>query len=265
MKAKKKSTLKTRKNKKYQVGGKAATMSRFLNFENSSIVGAGGFGMVLTSPIKNKVFKLLYDINECENLKKEANIQEKIYKLFKKNLPEVKIPEIYHIFTKPIKYKNIQYLCGIEMELLKPPEGFSEQLHMLLGYHNDDIDEEWGKTMSEPVSSTNPTRGFFASPETLELVWEEEKSLMTINNLAFLMGKSLRLLLDNGILPIDLEWVWSNGYPYIIDFGLCEIRHIDPFVFLKREGVSGLAHDLYIPKENDRGYSEFMKGFSTTI
>ena len=147
------------------------------------------------------------------------------------------------------------------MDRLRPPEGFEEQFHILLGYKGDDIDSEWGMRMAEPPSDTNPTRGFFASPETLELIWKEEGSHMTIEKIATLMGKSLRLLLDNGIIPIDLEWVWSNGGLAIIDFGLCELGFVDPIEFLSKRGVRGLADDFYIPHMGDRGYTEFIESY----
>ncbi len=239
------------------------TITRFLNFENCGVLGAGGYGIVITSPIRRKVFKLLYDVTECGALEKEAAIQYRASELFAQQLPAVRVPTLHHVFTRPVTYNKVQYLCGIEMELLRPPEGFDEQVHMLLGYKEDDIDAEWGRQMGQPVSVANPTRGFFASPDTLELIWQREgtAAAMTPERLAYLMGRSLRLLVDNGIIPIDVEWVWSDGHPYIIDFGLCEFGYVDPFVFLKKAGLRGLADDIYVPHEGDKGYDEFMDGY----
>ncbi len=243
-------------------------LKRYLNFEEMNIIGAGGYGIVLSSQNNKNLkeaFKLFKDIQACESLKQEAIIQNHVYYLFKKYLPEVKIPSITYVTMNNIYYKNIPYLCGIGMEYLEPPSGFNEQVHMLLGYTGDDIDTEWGMKMAEEVSEKNPTRGFFASPETLEFIWNYENNAMTLEKLAFLMGKSLRLMLDFGILPIDLEWVWSNGHPNIIDFGLCEYGYIDPYIFLEKKGLKGLADDFYIPKKYDKGYKEFMEGFSISL
>jgi hypothetical protein len=248
------------KTRRKQKGGKAGKMSRVLNFSTSQLVGAGGYGIVLKT--HKKVFKLLKDVQACEALKKETAIQQKAYTLLSQHLPEVKVPQIFYSTTQPIRWQDSLYLCGIEMEYLTPPEGFQEQVHMLLGYKEDDIDSEWGMRMSEPVSPTNPTRGFFASPETLELIWKEETSQMTLERLAYLMGRALRILLEGGILPIDLEWVWSDGNPYIIDFGLCQTGFVDPYTFLQKADSEGLASDFYIPHKGDRGYDEFIKGFS---
>jgi hypothetical protein len=254
----------TRRTLKKQRGGKAGMLKRVFDFTNSIPRGAGGYGIVVELPSK-KVIKLLYDMNECEKLQNEASIQQKAYAILKKYVPEVKVPVIYSVHTQPVSYKNSKYLCGIEMENLIPPEGFNEQVHMLLGYHDNDIDEEWGKHIGTPVSELNPTRGFFASPETMEIIWENEHSNMTIESLAYLMGKACKVLLLHNILPIDLEWVWANKSPYIIDFGLCEIDSIDPYIFLNKKGIRGLKDDFYIPHEDDKGYEEFMKGFSFII
>jgi hypothetical protein len=111
------------------------------------------------------------------------------------------------------------------------------------------------------VSATNPPRGFFASSYTLEDIWEDEESDMTIDKLAYQMGKAHRLMLDHGILPIDLEWVWSQGSLWVIDFGLCEYGWTDPRSFLENGSSNGLKHDFYVPHAGDRGYEEFMRGY----
>jgi hypothetical protein len=250
--------MKTRKR-----GGKLGQIERIFNYDSYTIIGAGGYGKILKTK-QNEVLKIFMDTENCKVLKKEAEIQEKAYFLFKNYLPEIKIPKVTYFSTRKIKYKNDLYLCGLGMKLLKPPLDFEEQVHILLGYTQDDIDESWGMKMSEPVSLTNPTRGFFASPDTMREIWRLENSQMTIQTIANLMGKGLRLLLDNGIIPNDLEWVWSNGKLWIIDFGLCEYGTIDPISYLYTEGSIGLKHDIYIPHENQEGYDEFMQGYMKT-
>jgi hypothetical protein len=111
------------------------------------------------------------------------------------------------------------------------------------------------------VSAFNPPRGFFASSYTLEDIWEQENSDMTIDTLAYQLGKAHRLMLDHGILPIDLEWVWSQGSLWAIDFGLCEYGWSNPVDFLEDSSSYGLQYDCYVPHIGDRGYEEFMKGF----
>ncbi len=236
-----------------------------LDLSSSNIIGAGGYGIVVHMPGQTTATKLLYELRDCKKLQNEANIQQLCARLFKTYIPMVKIPNIHSVQTNPIEYKGSQYLCGITMDYLKPPIGFQEQLHMLLGYPCDDIDKEWGRQISSPVSDTNPTRGFFASPETLELVLEEEQSPMYIPTLAYLMGCSYSCMIMHGIIPIDLEWVWTNGFPTIIDFGLCQFGTIDKVQFLHQKGVVGLADDFYIPHKGHRGYEEFIKGYTTNV
>lgn len=251
-----------RKNKQL---GSGMFMHNAIDFSSSKIIGAGGYGIIVHMPGQLSATKLLYELQDFKNLQNEATIQQTCYKLFKTYLPMVKIPRVHSVQTNPIEYKGSQYLCGITMDYLQPPSGFQEQLHMLLGYPYDDIDKEWGKQISSPVSPTNPTRGFFASPETLEMIWEEEQSSMTISTLAYLMGCSYSCMISNGIIPIDLEWVWANGFPTILDFGLCRFGTVDKIQFYYQKGLSGLADDFYIPHKGDRGYEEFMKGYLSNV
>ena len=235
-----------------------------MDFSNAIIKGAGGYGIVVAIEPKN-VWKLYYNSSAHSECVNEVEIQYQVTKYISL-FPEISIPQIYRAPIKPVMYQGKSHLCGFEMDYMEPPRGFNEQVHMLLGYKGDDIDQEWGARSALPVGPTNPTRGFFASPETLEAIWKEEGSNMTIEDLAFIMGKTYRNLLEISILPIDLEWVWSNGKPALLDFGLCEFvdeDSIDPYEFLHQKGLRGLANDFYLPHQGDRGYEEFMRGFDT--
>ena len=247
------------------VGGTVGSLSRILYLNNATVLGAGGYGLVVNpNPKKTKeVFKLFFDLDACKKVADEASIQQKAHTIFKRLVPEVGIPSITYHTNQILSYNGKNYLCGIGMEYLPPPtkQGFDETVHMLLGYHNDDIDSSWGQLQSIPVSPTNPTRGFFASPDMMEMIWADDGSELTIDRVAALMGKSYRVLLENGIIPIDVEWVYSQGKPWIIDFGLCELRTIQPIDFLRANGSSGLGSDFYVPHEGDRGYESFMKEF----
>ena len=59
--------------KQRHIGGKVGKMSRVLDFNNTQILGAGGYGIIVTS--QKKVFKLLKDLEACEALRQEAAIQ----------------------------------------------------------------------------------------------------------------------------------------------------------------------------------------------
>lgn len=232
----------------------------FFDHTTQPIIGAGNYGIVVQMN-PNEVCKLFKDTTDSEVIKKEASIQTQVAQLFKTYFPTVKVPKLTHVSQEVHKYNQTTYLCGIGMKFIEPPTNYTTQVHTVLGYHNDDIDTIWGMRISEPVSPVNPPRGFFASTYTLEDIWEDEGSTMTIETLAYQMGKAHRLMLDHGILPIDLEWVWSNGSLWVIDFGLCEFGHVDPTEFLNWETSSGLKHDFYIPHKGDRGYNEFLEGY----
>jgi hypothetical protein len=255
-----------RKTRKIMKGGRTGTLDRILPLNSATIYGAGGYGLIVKANQK-EVFKLFFDLAACNKIKQEAHIQEILFHSFKKDLPEVGIPEItYFNKNKQVEFYKKQYLCGIGMEFIPPPEGFEESVHILLGYNEDDLDTSWGQSQGYAVSQENPTRGFFASSEMMELIWNEERSKMTIEKMAYLMGSSFALFLKNRILPIDVEWIWSlKRKPYIIDFGLCEQLDtpISPVDFLAIKGTRGLDTDIYVPHKTDRGYDEFISGLMT--
>ena len=224
------------------------------------VVGAGHYGLVVQSK-PTEVLKLFKQHQDYKALKKEANIQQDVHTLFKDLLPEVHVPPITKYAENSVMYQSSTYLFGIGMKYLEPPAGFDVQVHVALGYKDSDIDTVWGMHIGEAVSATNPPRGFFASSYTLEDIWEDEGSLVTIEEISYWMGKAHRLMLDNGILPIDLEWVWSKGSLWCIDFGLCEYGWVDSRLFLENESSNGLKHDFYVPHIGDRGYEEFIKGY----
>ena len=224
------------------------------------IIGAGNYGIVVRSG-PHTVWKLFKSLGSRKDIQREAEIQETVRNLFQDTLQEIKVPTIHQVSNTIVTLSNQPYLQGIEMEYVQPPKGYSTQVHTCLGYHEDDIDTIWGMRIADPVSSTNPPRGFFASPTTLEELWKEEGSDMTIETLAYTMGKAHRIILANGILPIDLEWVWSNGSLWAIDFGLCEFGKADPTAFLNSHTSFGLQNDFYIPHEGDRGYQAFLRGY----
>ena len=134
------------------------------------------------------------------------------------------------------------------MEYLPPPLDFEEQVHMVFGYNGSELDSSWAASIKDPISSDNPTRGFFASADTMKSIWAEEGSSMTLETMSYLMGHGFRSMIDAGIVPIDIEWVWSKGSPWIIDFGLCHEGTVNPEEFLLNKGSDGLGSDFYWPR-----------------
>jgi len=229
-----------------------------------SLLGAGGYGLVIQSS-PQRATKLFYEPNK-DKVIDEYEMLQLAYDIASREIPEIGVPVPYKLNNHPVCYQGQIYLSGFEMEMLHTPICFEEQVHMILGYSGLDIDDSWGRSTAKPVSEKNPTRGFFASPKTMELIWREEESSMTLDKLAYIMGKTYRLFIEGGLLPVDVEWVWSNGKPYVIDFGSCHmiktpISHFALTDYLYRQGSKGLASDIYIPHQESPYYEHFLKGY----
>ena len=225
------------------------------DFDTSEILGAGGYGIVFS--FGSRAMKLLYDLGASKDLHREAQIQERARKILE---GIVRVPEIFSVRNLPVAVKSHRYLCGIEMGRIPFLEEIKEPLHILLGYHGDDSNTSWGRSSATAIGPENPSRGFFAGPDLLEEIFADDG--ITLEGVARTMGVALRALLDGGILPNDLEFLYGGGGKiYLADFGLCEFGTADPEEFLNRQSSSGLRGDIYIPHRGDRGYEEFLEGF----
>ena len=95
--------MKTRK-RSYR-GGRMGKLQRFFDYNTYPVIGAGHYGIIVqTKP--TEVLKLLKHYESCKPLKKEAMIQNAVYHLFKKHLPEVKVPKLTYYSQDMIKYKD---------------------------------------------------------------------------------------------------------------------------------------------------------------
>lgn len=239
---------------------RSGTLQRLFPLEETSpLLGIGGYGIVVQH--HSTAIKLLHDLDTCTELVHEAKIQKKA----RRSLTSiVKVPAVLDYSTYPVRFKQTLYLCGIAMEAVPVLSEFNEQIHMIFGLDDSSsLDESWGQTTSEPVSASNPTRGFFASPDFLEELWQERNSKWTIDSVCFTMGYALRSLLDAGILPDDVEWIYgADDELWLLDFGLCKFGTLDPFTYLHAKGLTGLASDIYVPHKGQRGYEAFLEGFT---
>lgn len=233
-------------------------MDNLLNITNkSTVLGAGGFGQIFTK--QNHVVKLLYDINACKDLENEVVIQTAGRQVLQ-NI--VKVPEIYAHKTIHKTFRQQIYLCGIAMERIYGlPEYNGELIHLMLG---EPISKSRykGRQTSKPINANNPSRGFFANPTKVIDILDEYDSKYTLNSIAHTMGKTCRTLINNNIVPIDLEFVYgANDTLSVIDFGLCRFGQVDPIQFLHSKGKEGLASEPYIPQEGHQGREAFLTGY----
>lgn len=249
-----------KRGKKY--GGKAGKMHYEIPVnDKSNVLGAGSYGIVLAN--SNHAYKIFYNIRGCNDVIKEARIQQNAHNLLQ---GIVNVPSIKNIYKTHINYKGNEYLCGLQMERVPIPDGFEHPVHILLGYNQPDIDTVWSRDYKNPVSETNPARGFFSSPEMLEATWEDENITMTIDEVAYKMGLSYNILITNGILPYDVEWIYGgNGEIYLIDFGLCLEDTMSKKRFIEGGSSQSILIDYYVPKSGYRGYEAFLQGYNAPI
>jgi hypothetical protein len=252
--------VKTRRRKRNRmVAGGAGTLHRVLNMNNSKLLGAGGYGITITLPNPKEAIKLLYSTEECAALRYEASLQNKISRILS---DIIHVPKVNEVFTYPTTWFSKQYLCGIVMERIPLHPDFGEVVHMLFGYNGDDVNKSWGAHTEIPVSSENPTRGYFASSDMLEAIWEDDGVSYTIESVSRTIGLAYRTLVLNGIIPIDIEWIYGgDGRIHAIDFGLCIEKYIPLERLLTQKGTVGFYGDIYVPKEGDRGYPEFIQAY----
>ena len=225
------------------------------------IIGGGGYGLVALKD--DRATKYFYDIESCEKIREEATIQKRVRQIFIDNKVNIRVPEIYNVFNSTQKINDKTMLCGIEMEyvpILKAIDGVSSQIHLAFGYTQYDIDSEW------IVKDSNIPRGFYASQEMIELILEERKSKLTIDDITSTMGKGIALLLKNNIIPNDVEWILDNDLNiWMIDFGLCREGEMSLEKYLNKTGLEGLANDIYVPKKGMKGYESFLNLLWTLI
>ncbi len=251
---------KKRSKRQTQRGGKAGFIFRMINIpDNAEILGAGSNGLITLS--NKRAIKLFYDLEGCKSMNQEAAIQKKARQLLE---GIVKVPDVHETINQKIWYKDKQYLCGIIMDRVPLVESFDYAVHILLGYKQDDIDTIWTRDYRTDPSDDNPPRGFFAGVEMIEAIWTDGlRTDISIEMVAHTMGVALRKMIDGGIIPYDLEWIYGgDGNIYLIDFGFCEWGSVNPIQYLNHTGSWGLGGDYYIPHEGHRGYKEFMRGFS---
>ncbi len=257
---------KTRRKPRFLKGGRHGKMKFFYSkpTNESLIAGAGGYGVVLE--IDNYVVKLLKNINDCPALLNEANLQLVARNAVLNANINIKIPNIFTYETESLIWKHGQYICGIVMEKI-PAYDKDGQMHIILGDSDETIlNRVVGVKTSDSISSTNLPRGFYASPELLEDIWKESKSNWTIDNVSYIMGQTYRALINANIIPNDLEFIYgADDKIWCIDFGLCRFGKVDPYKFLYKTGVEGMASEIYIPQDGFRGRSAFLKGFSSSI
>lgn len=216
-----------------------------LDISENQILGAGGFGIVISTakdftnrnPNYEFSLKLIKEINECEKIKSEVIIHNKIEKVLQdtspnEEYPPAKVPHIYEEYNKNliVKYNNIEkeYLCGILMDKIEPLYN-GLQFHLAFGCELDnDINQIHYTKDNEP-------RGFYGGVDYLIILIETNDEMVKnfpsiafenpekyIETLVIRMAKTYKYLYDAKIVPFDIEFVLDKyGEIWCLDFGLC--------------------------------------------
>jgi hypothetical protein len=252
------------------------------------IIGSGGYGLVISN--ESGVLKLFYDINDYISMKKEAELQNKIFEIalninekFKSDSRYlgINVPKVINVFNESFSLKlngkNQKFLCGILMEKIIPPniEGFNvnEQIHIGLGLRVN-CNQSW-------LCDNGITRGFYANTQMIEIIIEEfyqsnsislTKSEIEsfVSNIAYTLGKFYREAFNEGYKLFDVEIVLgvnseNNLTINMIDFGkVIEISsNLSPDKYYYDTSYKGLSSDTYVPHKNynDKYWKDFYEGF----
>jgi len=156
------------------------------------------------------------------------------------------VPGVHTVTRRPVVFEDRDYIAGIYMDLVP---GHSEinglQVHIPLGA-NLETDEFL------PC-------GFFPTIATLEQLFAFKRSRHSIESVAYTMGCAHRALLDAGIIPNDVKFLYgADDHIWMIGFRRCQLGYIDPMDWLndRRRDV-----EPYAPREAQRGRANYIAGF----
>ncbi len=227
------------------------------------VLGAGNFGLVVEHS-SSEALKLFYTPAATPAaIETEARIQTVTGNLLHTIL---KVPRIHRIFSEHIQFDGTKYISGLLMDRVPTPAGFTMPVHIVLGLADDhpDIDQPWGRDLKCPPSPDNPPRGFHAGAAMMDAIWADEgRTDITVDSVAYTMGKALATCVRGGIIPLDIEFIYGGeGAVYMIDFGLCEEGTMDPWAFFHGRSSQTLGVNYYVPRPGMRGYSAFYDGYT---
>jgi len=128
----------------FKLGSYENTILNMLGSPFRSILGAGGYGTVITTEeYPNLALKISHEIDICPSWGKEYNIQKRIYTAYDSTGKSVRVVE-------PLEFAYIEGdRCYILMQRVCAPMG-DVAIHALLGEINrDDVDEKRGRFVGQ--------------------------------------------------------------------------------------------------------------------
>jgi hypothetical protein len=199
-------------------------------------IGAGMSGIVYTSALYPNLVVKRMNKDACVSARKEYDIASDIYEAYMRyRLCSSREDEDINIcIPRVLEFQDNDSYCDILMEKVKPitftrnGELYNSIIHISLSDAIREKDREYGIAYVVPVSGSNPSRGFFASEDTIASLIGEDGDISTIiHDIGLLDG----IILCAGYIPKDVEYILTqrNGKWCVaaIDFGLVQ-RVDDP-------------------------------------
>ena len=266
------------------------------NFDK--IIGSGGFGLIVKHKDEDVVAKMLYG-GGCDASEIEFRKHERIYQAFQKVKTYLPPHTLYNqiCISKPLGFDRDSVVkfgqsfdCFYLMTLLK---NLDQELARSAGlYHVIDdgykayVDKVVGRRFSEPISTQNPSRGFFASYSYIaehilpNLSPEEKGGMTTIKDIIECMGFAVGIIIFlAGYIPADVEYTLglsdSELCLAVLDFGMVTEITFNPDAVLEGQKekklnliaqtlVSTLEVDIYLPQD-DALKSIFLEGMKDAV
>lgn len=258
-----------------------------------TVLGSGGFGMIVSNTSGKNVVKLFYKEDTCGEMRKEYLSFTTAYNALEDYpLIQLAIPEPKKIDNKSIEFKDSTFQCGIEMEKITPVPSMVDKnngiVHIILkedykssGMMNKEVGRRYGKE----ISKNNPSRGFFATGSYIEsdilpqLSDVQKGGIVSLDDIAYRMGYGFALLVSIAELyPNDVEYCLGiiNGVLNVIimDFGMCSpidysSNSADKIAEYIIYGIpndvygTGISSDFYFPENTDPMFNKFIEGINS--
>ncbi len=208
-------------------------------------LGYGSSGVVVygTEPYPPHALKLYSAPADEAAILREGSIQAAAVRTL---LYTLRVPKVHTVTRRPVVFDGADYIAGIYMD---PVPGHTElngaQLHIPLGA--DLEHDEW-----------HPG-GFFPTVDTFYQTLVFRESYHTIASISRTMGRAHRALLDAGIIPDHVKFLYgADDHIWMIGFRHCRTGYMDPLEWVqdRRREV-----EPYAPHEDQWGYEEYMEAF----
>lgn len=245
--------------------------------EFGKVLGAGGFGIVIKKHGSNEVGKFLINPRECSEAEIEYGKHLMVFNAF----ASVRSPKYSHIcVSKPISFSDRPmeigkrfYTCHYMMTELYPlnESGLYHVVSQQPQYEKT-MNRIVGRAYNEPVSSSNPSRGFFATYSYIEKnILQKGGEFSDIHTVLKYMGYAFGVIfLIAELFPKDVEYVLGRNERGEICFTILDFGLTEPLSFINDDTAASWARaaiddildvDIYFPVDADT-IEAFKEGFT---